>query len=324
MRDRNMPILKWPALFDRRTILLLGAMLLTIFVFWGCASNDKSRIQRIGKNSTPPATKALPDEILDKKFPEMTGDEYERLGDTLLSRGKLPIAFMQYERSLKQNPGNLRIEYKKGLALLLGRKDDEAISQFRIVLEKDSSFALAYEGLGRAFFHKKDYGEAELNFQKALKLNPTLWKSCNFLGNLYDFQRNFETAVRAYKSALKIKPDNGLLYNNLGVSYTMAGDFKKAVRSFKKAIDLKYNRTKVYNNLGIAYANMKQYSEALQAFKQGSGSAQAYNNLGCIYLKNGMFEEAIHCFEKAIEVEPNFYTTASNNLKKARAAKGQL
>ena len=114
-----MRILKKPALFDRRTILLLGVMLLTIFVFLGCASNDKNRIQRIEQNFTPPVTNAFRDEILDKKLPEMTGDEYERLGDTLLSRGKLHIAFMQYERSLKQNPGNLRVEYKKGLALIL-------------------------------------------------------------------------------------------------------------------------------------------------------------------------------------------------------------
>jgi len=319
-----MRILKRPELFDRRTIFLFGTILFTIFLFWGCASNDKSRIQRVKQNSTPPVTNAFRDEILDKKLPEMTGDEYERLGDTLLSKGKLHIAFIQYERSLKQNPGNLRVEYKKGLALLLGKKNDEAINQFKIVLEKDTSFAMAYEGIGRALLNKNEYAEAEKNFQKALKLDSTLWKSYNFLGNIYDFQRKFEKAVRAYKSALAIKPDNGLLYNNLGVSYTLTGDYKKAVRSFNRAINQKYTKSKVYNNLGLAYANLKQYSEALQAFKQGGGMAKAYNNLGCIYMKNGMFEKAIHCFEKAIEVEPNFYTTANNNLKKAKAANGQL
>jgi tetratricopeptide (TPR) repeat protein len=76
--------------------------------------------------------------------------------------------------------------------------------------------------------------------------------------------------------------------------------------------------------LGLAYANLEQYSKALQAFKQGGEMAQAYNNLGCIYLKKGMFEEAVHCFEKAIELEPGFYATANENLKKIKAAKGQL
>ena len=97
-------------------------------------------------------------------------DEYERLGDTLLRRGKLHIAYLQYERSLKVNPNNLRAEYKKGLALLLKKKNDAAIEQFYVVLEKDRNFALAYEGIGRALLNKKKYSEAEINFQKTLQI----------------------------------------------------------------------------------------------------------------------------------------------------------
>jgi Flp pilus assembly protein TadD len=300
-------------LFDCQPILLIG-FILTIFVFWGCASSDKSHIRRVDEIAATRAPSEFPDELSDEKLPAMTGDEYERLGDTLLSRGKLHIAYLQYERSLQLNPGNLRVEYKKGLALLQGKKNDEAIGQFKIVLEKDPNFALAYEGLGRALFGKKEYGEAEINFQKALKLNPALWKAHNFLGNIYDFQKKFEKAVRAYKSALAIKPDNGLLYNNLGVSYTLTGGFKKAARAFNRAIDLKYTKSKVYNNLGMAYANLEQYSNALQAFRQAGGRA----------LKKGKFEEAVRCFEKAIEIEPGFYARANENLKKVKAAEGQL
>ena len=304
--------------------LLFMGLILAVFFLSSCASNDKSRIRRIDNNDIPSVSNEFSDEIFDKKLPEMTGDEYERLGDTLLSRGKLHIAYLQYERSLQANPDNLRAEYKKGLTLLLGKKSEEAIEQFNIVLEKDHRFTMAYEGIGRAYFDKKEFGEAEINFQKALKLNPKLWRTHNFLGNIYDFQKKFEAAARAYESALAIKPDNGLLYNNLGVSYMLAGKFKKATRAFNRAIDLKYTKSKVYNNLGMAYANLGQYSSALQAFKQGGGEARAYNNLGCIYLKRGMFEEAVRCFEKAIEIEPGFYATANENLKKVKAAKGQL
>ncbi len=308
---------------NSKPILLIGFILISM-IFVSCASNNKSLIQRMEKDTIYANSNEFPNEIFDKKLPEMTGDEYERLGDTLLSRGKLHIAYLQYERSLEANPNNLRAEYKKGLALLLGEKSDEAIEQFNIVLKKDARFAIAYEGLGRAYFNKKEYGEAEINFQKSLKLNPTLWKAYNFLGNIYDFQKRSEEAARAYESALVIKPGNGVLYNNLGVSYFLTGKFKKAVRAFNRAIDLKYTKTKVYNNLGMAYANLEQYSDALQAFKQAGGNARAYNNLGCIYLKKSMFEEAIRCFEKAIEAQPGFYATANENLKKIRKAQGQL
>jgi tetratricopeptide (TPR) repeat protein len=306
-----------------KPILLIGFILISM-IFVSCASNNKSLIQRMDKSEIYANSNEFTDEIFDKKLPEMTGDEYERLGDTLLNRGKLHIAYLQYERSLEANPGNLRAEYKKGLALLLGEKSDEAIKQFNIVLEKDARFAIAYEGLGRAYFLKKEYSDAEINFQKALKLNPTLWKAYNFLGNMYDFQKRFGEAARAYESALAIKPGNGVLYNNLGISYFLSGEFKRAVRAFNRAIDLKYTKSKVYNNLGMAYANLEQYSDALQAFKQAGGNARAYNNLGCIYLKKSKFEEAIRCFEKAIEAQPGFYATANENLKKIREAQNQL
>ena len=132
-----------------KPILRMG-FILTIFIFIGCASNQQSRIQRIEQNAIPPVSAEYPDAVFDKKLPEMTGEEYERLGDTLLSRGKLHIAYLQYERALEADPNNLRAEYKKGLALLLGKKSDEAIGQFKIVIEKNPGFAKAYEGWGRA------------------------------------------------------------------------------------------------------------------------------------------------------------------------------
>jgi len=65
-------------------------------------------------------------------------------------------------------------------------------------------------------------------------------------------------------------------------------------------------------------AELGRYREALEAFRKGGNEAQAYNNLGCIYLEKGKFQKAITCFEKAIEINPDFYARASENLIKAR------
>ena len=120
---------------NSRPILIIGFILI-IFIFGSCASNNRSQIQRMEQNATLSSSNEFPDEVFDKKLPEMTGDEYERLGDSLLTRGKLHIAYLQYERSLQANPKKLRVEYKMGLTLLLGEKSDEAIGQFKIVLTK--------------------------------------------------------------------------------------------------------------------------------------------------------------------------------------------
>jgi Flp pilus assembly protein TadD len=253
-----------------------------------------------------------------KALPEITGDEYEQLGDGLLNKGKLYLAFVQYEKSLKLKPDNIRVEYKKGLALLLAEKSDDAIRQFELVLKKDPKFDLAYEGLGRAYFQNKDFLQAERNFQKAVGLNHKLWKSYNYLGNIYDNKKDYEKAILEYTSAISIQPGQGMLYNNLGVSCLLAGHNQEAVDAFGKAIAKNYRESRVFNNLGLAYANLGRYDEALEAFRRAGGEAHAYNNMGCIYLEKGQYPEAVRSFENAIAVEPSFYAKAADNLKRAK------
>jgi Flp pilus assembly protein TadD len=257
-----------------------------------------------------------------KKLPEITGDEYEQLGDALLNKGSLYLAYVQYEKSLKLKPDNLRVEYKKGVALLLGEKNDDAIRQFEMVLKKDPKFDLAYEGLGRAYFQNKDYLQAERHLQKAVELNHKLWKSYNFLGNLYDHQQNYEKAILEYTSAIAIRPEQGFLYNNLGVSCLLAGHNHAALDALVKAAEKGYREPRVFNNLALAYANLGRYDEAMDSFRRAGGEAHAHNNMGCIYLEKGNYQEAVASFEKAIAIEPGFYAKAADNLKKAKALAG--
>ena len=311
--------------------LLVGLMM---FAFLGCASRPISLQPEI-KSGNPfkkqlisssgvPLTADADDSELTKTLPEMTANEYERLGDALLQKGNLHIAYLQYERSLQRNPDNIRIEYKKGLALLVGEQYGEAIKQFEFVLKKKSDYVPAYEGLGRAYFYKKDYVKAEKYFLISVKMDPKLWKTHNYLGNIYDFQKKYETAINEYESAIAVNPKAGFVYNNLGVSYSMAGQYRQAVKAFNKAIESKYATSKVYNNLGLGLSNLKRYNQALEAFRKGGTEAQAYNNMGCVYLKHGKFEQASDYFEKAIRIDPKFYDIANENLRKARNARDSV
>jgi tetratricopeptide (TPR) repeat protein len=304
-------------------VLCIGMI---VFSFFGCASRSISlqpdiksaspfKKQLISTSGAP--LSSVTDAELSKSLPEITADEYEHLGDALLKKRNLHIAYLQYERSLQRNPNNIRVEYKKGLTLLAGGKYDDAIGQFKTVLEKKPGYVPAYEGLGRAYFYKKDYVGSENFFRLAVSMEPKLWKVHNYLGNIYDFQTKYETAIGEYKSAIAVNPKAGFVYNNLGVSYSMAGQYRQAVKAFNKAIEYKYAKSKVYNNLGIALSNLKRYNQALEAFRKGGTEAQAYNNLGVVYLKQGKFEQASDCFEKAIRIDPKFYVIANENLKKA-------
>jgi len=277
----------------------------------GCASQEQNlRTQGRYENFYESADK--------KTLPAMGSDEFERSGDALLSRGNLYKAFVQYDKSLQLDSDNIRVIYKKGLLFVIGGLNQDAIKEFQKVIKEESGHALAYKGMGQAFFQMKKYDEAKRNFQKAVDLDPGLWKAYNFLGIIYDYKKKYLMAIYNYNKAISLKPDKGFLYNNLGVSWSLTRDYEKAIDAFNTALETKYSKSKTYNNLGMALSKLGRYREALEAFRKGGNEAQAYNNLGCIYLEEGKFEKATTCFEKAIELNPGFYTRASENLKKAR------
>lgn len=304
---------------------LLVVMLILAIGCWGCASKQhnadnghtstqilNARELHLRKKPGPVETETL------KRLPEMTWEEHERLGDLYFGRGNLGSAFVQYEKSLKLNPNNNGIHYKKGRLLIIGGMNEDAISEFKKALKKGPKHALFHEGLGMAYFQIKKYDDAEACFHKAIELDPKLWKAHNFLGIIYDYKKRSEKAVHQYEAAIALKDDNELLYNNLGISYFLAGDCEKAIKAFNKALATKRAPSKTYNNLGLVLASVGKYEEALEAFRKAGHEAHAYNNLGCAYLAQGKYKEAIGCFEKAIELEPTFYATASENLRKGR------
>jgi tetratricopeptide (TPR) repeat protein len=307
-----------------------AVFVILIFSLFGCGwGNNNTKPDIEYGNPFQKHVKDLPvnqfaassdEQILDKANSKITAVEYEKLGDAALSRGNYYMAFVKYEKALQEKPKTLRIEYKKGLTLLYSHKNDDAVTQFRLVRNMDPSFALTYEGLGQAYFQKKDWKAAETHFKKAVALKSNLYKSHNFLGNIYDYQGDYENAIREFKIAISIEPNHGFLFNNLGIAYALSGRHEKAVEAFRKAIEKNYTAQKVYNNSGLSLANLGRYEEALEAFKKGGGEARAHNNLGTVYLKQGKVNEARQHFKKAIEISPKYYVTAGENLKKAMAA----
>jgi Flp pilus assembly protein TadD/ketosteroid isomerase-like protein len=303
-------------------ISIFGVMVTSMF---GCSSTELKlrKANKLDIQNQDPSTSVSDDNATEKKDPKMTSLEHERSGDLQLRRGNFDMAYIQYEKSLRLKPDNVKARYKKGLLLVIARMNVDAIKEFQEVLKREPEHALAYEGLGKAYFQMKKYDPAERNFRRSLALYPNLWQPHNFLGIIYDHQGRHDLAIHEFEAAIRLKPNEGLLYNNLGVSYSLAGEYKKALNAFNRAQKRNYFSSKFYNNLGLVLSKLGRDQEALNVFRRVGGQAQAYNNLGCIYLEAGEFEKAINYFEKAIEVKPTFYAKASDNLEKAKISRSR-
>jgi Tfp pilus assembly protein PilF len=263
-----------------------------------------------------------------KKLPALTGADYERLGDTYLSRGQLGMARAKYQKALELEPSEWRLQYKVGTIYLRENNPSEALPYFREMIKHDPSSAYGYEGEGRALLAMKDHEAAEKSLEKAVHLDSSSWKAQLALGMLYDDLGRIDEAIAAYEAALRIRPGEASILNDLGVAYYLRKDYAKSIETLEKALRTARpeDRKRVYNNLGRAYARTGAYPRAVDAFRRGTDLPTAYNNVGVVLLEQDKPAEAAGCFEKAIASAGSYYAAAHDNLAaaedRARGAKG--
>lgn len=260
-------------------------------------------------NTAPAAAHAAPGSL-----------NHENNADQYCAQGRHEMAIVEYDKALIVDPDNNSARFKRAMLFKSRNLHDDAMNGFMEIIKRDKTHPRANQEVGKIYFSKKKYDEAEKYLKASIEGDEFLWKSYNLLGILYTYKGEHQKSAENYLKALTIEKRNPMLLNNLGLAYAMAGEYEKAARTFRHGLerDSEYS-SKIHNNLGVVLARMGKYDEALEEFRLGGEEAQAINNLGCAYMMKGDMQKASAYFEKAIENSPRFYTTADENLKKARA-----
>ncbi|HSF67877.1 MAG TPA: tetratricopeptide repeat protein [Nitrospiraceae bacterium] len=252
--------------------------------------------------------------------PEMTAEEHERTGDMNAQRRNFPLASVHYSKGLKADPARNSVRLKLGQVFLQQGMFEPALTQFQDLRTREPNSAPAHQGIGHVYLLQGKLREAEEALTKAVALDPSNWLAYNLLGLAYDQEKRHTEAITSYKAALAIRPREPGVLNNLGLAYALSGDHEAAIQSYEQAVAAGSSSPKLYNNLGIAYAKRRRYTDALDSFKKATDEPRAYNNLGVALLNMGDPKRAAGCFEKAIELNPQFYERAADNLRRARQA----
>ena len=93
---------------------------------------------------------------------------------------------------------------------------------------------------GNRLFNDSVFVDAEVNYRKALEVNPKSTVSMYNLGNTLSQQQKFQDAMEQYASASKIEKDKMKLahiYHNMGVLFQAGKDYAKAVDAQKMLKD---------------------------------------------------------------------------------------
>jgi Flp pilus assembly protein TadD len=113
----------------------------------------------------------------------------------------------------------------------------------------DGDQSRRYLELGRENFRDGNYGNAEMNFRKAVEIRPDNVAAWLGLAASYDQVGRFDLADRAYDQLQKLKRNDAKILNNRGYSYMLRGDYEKARSYFNYAQKLDPSLEEVQGNL---------------------------------------------------------------------------
>jgi serine/threonine-protein kinase len=199
---------------------------------------------------------------------------------------------------------------------------DNAITVFRKALDIDARYALAYAGLGEAYWQKHELTgssawvePARAACEGALGIDPNVAEPHACLGMVLAGTGEYEKAAAQYALALQREPTDDELYLGLATAYEKLGRPGDAEQAYRRAIQLRPQYWGAYNMLGAYYYRAARYDDALAMFQQvvalTPDSYRGYSSIGAIHFMKDEIPDAIAAFQKSLSIRPN-YNAASN------------
>lgn len=194
---------------------------------------------------------------------------------------------------------------------------ENAIDLLQKALKEDSKYALAYAGLGEAYWRKYELTKdshwvdpAIENCNRALERNNILAPVHITLGIIYRGTGKYEEAVKEFKRALELDPVNSDAYRELAGAYSDQGKLDEVENTYLKAIELRPSYWANYYGLGLFYYRNGEYAKAEKQYLKVTALSpynyKAYATLGGIYLLMERKDDARRMFERSIEILPNY------------------
>ena len=211
--------------------------------------------------------------------------------------------------------------YLKGVGYIQGYEKreniDRAISSFRTAIDRDTLYALAYAGLGEAYWRKyKETADPQwvhlaLRYcGRAVGLNGFITAAHVTMGLVKNETGDPHGAVAQFERALALEPTSAAACRGLAAAYADMAKPAEAESTYHRAIALKPDYWGGYNELGQFYYRAGNYQGALAQFRRvvdlTPDNAFGYLNLGATYWGLGKMNEARGMFERSIKAEPNY------------------
>lgn len=205
-----------------------------------------------------------------------------------------PTTALNYvNEAISINRHNAESYYLKAMCLMENRDTNQAITNFRISANYDSTNYMTFMQLGAIFTSRHDTSSKDY-FHKALLIQPDDERAMYYLAMYYQEHGDYDEAIKMYSRITELYSENKRAYYNMGYLYLVEfEDFENAKLMFEKAIQVSPGFVEAVYNLGRTLEAMgdyngarEQYWKAIEILPNYPLAVQSLNRLDEIQIRN--------------------------------------
>lgn len=227
------------------------------------------------------------------------------LGHVLRSNQKFGDAVAVLKRVAAARPNEVETLYLLGNTQLMAGKHEDAIKTLNQVLVLDPSHAEARERL-RVSSIRQNMPNLD-HLRQQIADNPRSSAAYTDLGQAYNSMGMFSEAEVEYRKAVDLDPKNSDARIRFCVNYSEWGKLELGIECYQEALKLKPHHV-VFMSLGDLYQRQGKFEEAGVAYQKSIELKSTFTfslyGLGYVLMKQGKNEEAIEPLRRLLEVEP--------------------
>jgi tetratricopeptide (TPR) repeat protein len=199
-----------------------------------------------------------------------------------------------------------------GVALNDLSRHDEAIEEFKLVLQADAKSVAALDGVAKALIAQQRYSAA-IAYLKDAPDDPGLQAD---LAVAYSKKGDAAMAVQILSELAKENPSSAQRHNDLAIAYTQLSLYRQAVHEFHEALLLDPDDQTIRLSYVKALVILAEYETALpeiQIYRQHKPREfEGMYLMGNVYRGLGKYAEAETVLRQAVSVNPNHYDARYN------------
>jgi len=235
------------------------------------------------------------------------------LGELYVEQNKFDqasVVFLQALKVAKTDYDRSIVNRSLGTLALKQEKWDSALGYLKKSNQEDPGNTYTLFALGKAYYYKSQYKEAESAIIDALNIDSTNSEARGVLAQIYFDKGKVEEAKKVINEVLEDDPKNVPLRVTLGKMLIEENQFAEAIDHLDEAYLYDSENYETYYYLGIAERELGKVDYALRSFSRAieiwGDSHNAYYQRGLTFIRKNDISNANLDMKKAIELKPDW------------------